>query len=97
MLSACAKTKAQISCAVTVQLINSFVYTTWIVQNVYQSLALFNKFQKESDVCPFTYTGRKGSAEAIDLALQGPCYWSRGLRKHVIGIYENKDTDQLHG
>ena len=96
MLSAYAKTKAQISCGVTVQLINSFVNTTWIVQYVYQSLAFFNKFQKESDVCLFTYMGRKGSDEAIDLAHQGPCYWSRGLRKHVIGIYESKGTDQLH-
>ena len=33
--TAYAKTKAQISCAVTAQLISTFVYATWIVQSLF--------------------------------------------------------------
>ena len=44
-LFACAKTKTQISCAVTAQLISAFVFTTWIVRSlIYLNL----KFQASS-------------------------------------------------
>ena len=39
------KTKAQISCAVTAQLISAFVFATWIVQFL---LYLYSKFQDSS-------------------------------------------------
>ena len=35
LLFACAKTKAQISCAIIVKLISAFVFATWIVQSLY--------------------------------------------------------------
>ena len=40
-----AKTKTQISCAVTAQLISAFVFATWIVQHLY---FLNPKFQASS-------------------------------------------------
>ena len=43
-----AKSKAQISCAVTAQLISAFVFATWIVQF---HLYLFPKFQASSLLC----------------------------------------------
>ena len=43
-----AKTKAQISCTVTTQLISAFVFATWIVQSLY---FLNPKFQTSSLFC----------------------------------------------
>ena len=43
--NAYAKTKAQISCAVTAQLISAFVFATWIVQFLFY---LYSKFQASS-------------------------------------------------
>ena len=51
-LFAYAKTKTQISCAVTAQLISAFVFATWIVQSLFY---LNQKFQASSHL-PWLYS-----------------------------------------
>ena len=51
-----AKTKAQISCAITAQLINAFVFVIWIIQSLYDCVYPGQKHRRPD----FSRRGPKG-------------------------------------
>ena len=94
-ISTSAKTKTQISCAATSQLISAFLFATQIVQSLYFPNP---KFQATSylqwlysPVC--VRPGQKPRKPA----LSHKAHMSLVMRKPDFRIYENKDADQLCG
>ena len=93
-----AKTKMQISCKVTVQLISAFIFATLLLQSLF---FLNPKFQASSHllwpyslVCvrPGWKPPKTGSLDVVCIR-----QLSHVVRKPAFCICENKDADQLRG